>query len=76
MRAPHYAPDDGAVTHAGVEHAYRRRRGPQQCHLVRRAARDGGLLIAAGDESQVFLAVVIEAKGGRRARRTGDGSGR
>jgi len=76
MRAPHDAPDDGAVTHAGVEHAYRRRRRPQQCHLVRRAPRDGGLLIAGRDESQVLLAVVIEAKGGRRVRRAGGTSRR
>ena len=62
MRAAHDTRDHRAVAHAGVEQAHRRRRRPQQCHLVRGAARDRRFLVAGGDERQVLLAVVVEAE--------------
>ena len=62
MHLAHDAGQHGAVTHAGIEHAQRRRLGMQMAELHADAARDHLLLAAGVDEQQVFLPVVEEAE--------------
>ena len=68
----HDAGQHGAVAHAGVEHAHRRRLGMEVGELHADAARDHLLLAAGVDEQQVLLPVVEEAEVARgRAFRAG-----
>ena len=70
--------EHGAVAHAGVEHAHRRRARMDVGELHADALGDHPFLAAGGDEQQVFLPVVVEAEvvrgaGGRlRPRRRAD----
>ncbi len=60
-RAQH-AGEHGAVAHAGIEEAHRRRARLDQLELARDAVRHHPLLRAGVDEHQIFLAVVVEAE--------------
>ena len=63
----HDAGQHGAVAHAGIEQAHRRRLGVEVGELHADAARHHLLLAAGIDEQQVFLAVVEEAEVARAA---------
>ena len=60
----HDAGEHGAVSHAGVEHAERRRLGMDVGELQPGAFGDHPFLRAGVDEGEVFLAVVVEPEGG------------
>ncbi len=62
MHLAHHARQHGAVAHAGVEHAQRRRRRMQVLQLEPDAVGDRLLLAAGVDEQQVLLPVVEEAE--------------
>ena len=74
MHCLHHSRQDGAVAHAGIEHAHRRRTRVNAGELERHAIGDHPFLAASVDEQQVFLTVVEKAKialrvGGERRRR-------
>ncbi len=62
MRRAHQTPQYGAVAHAGVEDAQRRRRRTHVDQFVGGAPGDRRFLVAGVNERQVFLAVVVEAE--------------